>query len=257
MDEFAALVKKGGVVFVGFDDECGPHAPHRVWFAAPGAGLALRFAGAWGRALLGAARRGGGPHAPHCVWFAAPGAAGRIGLASGRSAESGRNPKIQRHPANQKAGVAPGAFQNPGQHGGGGGFAVGAGYGQHMAALQNVFGQPLRAAGVGQPLLHDGLHQRKLGLAAGQPGAADHVAHHEHVGRGAQLRELVGGKTFDQVDAQGPQLIAHGRVNARVTTRYRVARFARQRCHAAHEGAANAQNVNMHALRISVKSKST
>ena len=51
-----------------------------------------------------------------------------------------RNPEIQWHTTNQKTGLPTRALQYPSQHGGGGGFAVGTGYCQHMAALQYVFG---------------------------------------------------------------------------------------------------------------------
>jgi predicted lipid-binding transport protein (Tim44 family) len=41
-------------------------------------------------------------------------------------------------------------------------------------------------------------------------------------------------------------LIAHGRVDARIATRYLMTRFARQRSQSTHERAANAQNMYMH-----------
>ena len=58
-------------------------------------------------------------------------------------------PKFSGTPPTRKPGLQAGRFQHPGQHRGGGGLAVRAGHGQHMAALQHVLGQPLRAAGVG------------------------------------------------------------------------------------------------------------
>ncbi len=75
VDEFAALVEKSGVVFVGLDDE----------------------------------RRAG--------------------------AQAGRNTKVDRHAADQKTRLQASRLQNPGQHGGGGGFAVGAGHRQHVTTL--------------------------------------------------------------------------------------------------------------------------
>ena len=124
---------------------------------------------------------------------------------------------------------------------------MGARHRQHMAALQHVLGQPLRPAGVGCPSVQDRLHQRKLGAPVGQPCAADHVADHEHVGLQGQL---VGAKTLDQVDAQGPELVAHGRVDASVAARHLVACLACQRGKAAHERAADAQYVYMHGRRF-------
>ena len=85
------------------------------------------------------------------------------GLACHLRAQAGRNAKIQRHTAHQKARLQSGAFQNPCQHGRGGGFAVGARHGQHMPALQHVLGQPLGAADVGRARIQNGLHQRELG----------------------------------------------------------------------------------------------
>ena len=110
-----------------------------------------------------------------------------------------------------------------------------------------MLGQPLRAAGVGQACVQDGFHQRKFGRTVRQADAADHVADDKHVGLQGQL---VGAKTFDQIDAQGPQLVAHRRVNASVATRHLVACLARERGQAAHERAADAQYVYMHGRRF-------
>ena len=120
---------------------------------------------------------------------------------------------------------------------------MGASHGQHMAALQHMFAQPLGAAGVGQALVEDGFHQRELGAAIGQVCAADHIANDEHVGLEGQLLRAI---AFDQFNAQGLQLVAHGRVDPRVTTGDLMTRFACQRGDTAHEGAANAQDMNMH-----------
>jgi hypothetical protein len=200
MHELAALVEKGGVVFVGLNDK------QRAGVERP---------------------------------FACDGAL--------RGAQAGRHPEVQRHAANQKARLQSGTFQNPGQHRRGGGLAVGARHSQHMAALQHMLGQPLRAAGVGQAGVQNGFHQRKLGAAVGQPGAADHIAHHEHIG--AQ-RQLVGAEAFDQLDAQGAQLIAHGWVNTGVAASNLVPCFPRQRGQAPHERAADPEYVYVHGRRF-------
>jgi hypothetical protein len=63
-----------------------------------------------------------------------------------------------------------------------------------MLALQHMLGQPLGAAGVGRPGFQNRFHQREFGAAVGQAGAADHVAHHVHVG---PQGHLVGVKAFD------------------------------------------------------------
>ncbi|EKD96756.1 MAG: hypothetical protein ACD_23C01287G0002 [uncultured bacterium] len=133
--ELAALIEKGGVVFVGFNDK----------------------------------QRAGVERPVACD-------------GTPRGAQAGRHPEVQRHAANQKARLQSGTFQNPGQHRRGGGLAVGSRHSQHMSALQHLLGQPLRAAGVGQAGVQNGFHERKLGAAVGQPGAADHIAHDEHIG---------------------------------------------------------------------------
>ncbi len=183
VDEFAAFVEEGGVVFVRFDDE------------------AFSQAQACGHA------------------------------------------EVHRHATDQKTGLQSGRLQNPGEHGGGGGFAVGARHGDDVPALQHVFGQPLRAAGVGVSGVQNGFHQRKFRAAIGLAGAADHVAHHEHVGGQCQL---VGTKALDQFNAEGAQLVAHGWIDAAVAAGNPVTGCARQRCQTAHEGAANTENVNVH-----------
>jgi hypothetical protein len=58
---------------------------------------------------------------------------------------------------------------------------------------------------------------------------------------------LVGVKTLDQFNPQSPQLVTHGRVNARVTSRDTMPCLAGQRGQAPHEGATNAQDMYMHA----------
>ena len=121
---------------------------------------------------------------------------------------------------------------------------MGASHRHHMAALQHMFTEPLRPAGVGQARVEDGLHQREFGRAIGQACAADHVADHKHVGFECQL---VSPKTFHQVNAQRPELVTHRGVDAGVAAGDGVARFARQCGHATHKSAADAEYVNVHA----------
>ena len=118
-------------------------------------------------------------------------------------------------------------------------------HGEHMAPLQHMLGQPLRAAGVGGARVQDGFHERKFRAAIGLPGATDDVADHEHVGRELHLVSAV---AFDQFDAERAQLVAHGGVDAGVAARHLVACSAGQSGDPAHEGAANAQNMYMHGV---------
>ncbi|MEY4882289.1 MAG: hypothetical protein RIS34_143, partial [Pseudomonadota bacterium] len=105
--------------------------------------------------------------------------------------------------------------------------------------------QPLWATGIGRAGVQNGFHQGEFGCAIGQVVAADHIAHNKHVGL---ERELVCTKAFDQIDAQGAQLVAHGRVDTGVAAGYTVPGLARQRSQPTHERAANAKNMNMHAV---------
>ena len=75
-------------------------------------------------------------------------------LTLGQTPQAGGHAKVQGYTANQKAGRQSRLFQDPTEHGGGGGFAVGARHSQHVPRLargmQHMVTQPLRAAGVGQ-----------------------------------------------------------------------------------------------------------
>ena len=60
-------------------------------------------------------------------------------------------------------------------------------------------------------------------------------------------RQLLGAEAFDQLDAQRAQLVAHRRVDVGVAAGDAVAGLARQRRQPAHEGAADAEDVDVHA----------
>ncbi len=153
-----------------------------------------------------------------------------------RTAQARRNPEVLRHPADQEARAHAGVLQNPGEHAGGGGLAVGTGHRQHPASLQHVVGQPLRAGNVGQALVQDMLHRR---IAARQ-GVADHY----QVRRRLQVGRIV---ALHQLDALGLQLGAHGGVDVGVGTGHPVAQFLGQHGQRAHEGPADAEYVDVHA----------
>jgi hypothetical protein len=107
-----------------------------------------------------------------------------------------------------------------------------------------VLSQPLGAAGVGGTGVQNGFHQREFGGAIGQARAADDIADHIHIGL---QRHLICAKTFDEFNAQGTQLVTHGRVDASVAAGDLVARLACQGRQAAHKSAADPENVYMHA----------
>jgi hypothetical protein len=212
VDELAALVEEGGVVLVGFDDETGgggETAQALLRVPRPLCGLLLDL-----RKTL---------HRP--------------------ATQAGRDPEIHRHAADQEARLAGQRFpeSRPAStwwwscHGcrprpARGGLAA--------RARPATAGRWCRARR--RP---DGFHERELRRAVGLAGAADHVADDKHVGL---ERHLAGVEAFDQFDAQGAQLVAHGRVDAGVAAGHGVAGFTGQGGQAAHEGAADAENVDVH-----------
>jgi len=84
--------------------------------------------------------------------------------------------------------AAVGRIENPGKHRRRAGLAVRAGDGEHVAAGEDVLGQPLRAARVGAAGIEHGLHQRVA--------ARDRIADDEEIGR--EL-ELLGAVALDQL----------------------------------------------------------
>jgi hypothetical protein len=58
--------------------------------------------------------------------------------------------------------------------------------------------------------------------------------------------DLIRVPTIDQLDAGGSELIAHRRIHVRIAAGYPVARRAREEREAAHESAADAEDVEMH-----------
>ena len=160
-------------------------------------------------------------------------AAGRIGF--GRLRQAGGNAEVLRNAADEEAGSQPGIFQHPGQHGGGGGFAVRAGHAEHPAAVQHVFGQPLRAGHIRQAAIQNGFNHRHAALG--------HVADHIHIGR--KFVQLFGIKTFVHGNAQIGQLRAHRRIHFGIATAHFKARFLGDGGQPAHECAADADNMDV------------
>ena len=107
--------------------------------------------------------------------------------------------------------------------------------GRDLAPAQHVLGQPLRARDVRQAAVQQALDD---GLAA-----AHDVADDDHVGVQVELRGVV---ALDQRDALRLELRAHRRVDVGVRTGDAVARGARERRDAAHERAADAEDVQVH-----------
>ena len=107
--------------------------------------------------------------------------------------------KVQGNTAHQETRFEASSFQDPSQHGGGGGFAMGACHRQHMTALKHMFGQPLGPAGIRRAGFQDGFHEGEFGLARGQAASTDHIANDKQIGLEFHL---IDAKAFNQLDAQ-------------------------------------------------------
>ena len=112
---------------------------------------------------------------------------------------------------------------------------MGAGDAQHPFSLQDMLGQPLRPGNVGQALVEYRFKQR----IAARNGVADD----ENVRCQRQLADV---ETFDEIDAGGAQLVAHRWIDIGIAAGDLVAGGHRQLGDAAHEGAADSQNMNVH-----------
>jgi hypothetical protein len=147
--------------------------------------------------------------------------------------------EIARDAADQEPRVEPRVLEDPGEHRGGGALAVGAGHRHHPFLAQHVLREPLRPGHVRQPAIEHRLDHR---LAA-----RERIADHVQVGPVAV--ELLGVVALVQVDAQLAQLLAHRRVDLRVAPGDGVAELARDLGEPSHEGAGDAEDMEVH-LRI-------
>jgi len=151
-----------------------------------------------------------------------------------RAGVPGGNREIERNPTDQEPGIPPGAFQNPGEHGGDRRLAVSPGDREHVAPREHLPGQPLRAGDVTLAPVEDGLHQR---VAAG-----DDIAHHPQV-RAQPDQAFV--EPLGELDAERDKLLAHRRIDVGVAAGHAVARRLGDGRDAAHERAADAEDVKM------------
>jgi hypothetical protein len=126
----------------------------------------------------------------------------RLNDEQGSRTEARAHAEVRRHATDEKAGVAAGVLEDPGEERCGGGLAMGAGDREHPAPLQYLARQPLRPRRIGQAALEQGFDHR---LAA-----CHDVADQHHV-RG--WRQLRGVEAFGQCDAERFELCAHGRVD--------------------------------------------
>ena len=143
--------------------------------------------------------------------------------------------EIERHAGDEESGVEAGRVEDQREHRGGGRLAVGAGHRDDVPAREHVLRQPGGARGVAQPVVEDVFHAR---VAAGH-----RVADHHDVRRGIELRGVVSGR---RGDAGLVEHAAHRRVDVLVGAGDPVAELARDQGESGHEGAADAEKVDVH-----------
>ena len=113
---------------------------------------------------------------------------------------------------------------------------MGPGHGEDPLVDEHVLGEPLRAGVVGQPAVEQRLDHRE----AARHRVADDVE------VGAVAIELGRVVALVQLDAERAQLVAHRRVDLGVAAGHFVAELARDPGEPAHEGAADAEDVQVH-----------
>ena len=147
-----------------------------------------------------------------------------------------RDAEVVRHAADQETRTLPVALEDPGEHRRRSGLPVGTGHRDHVLARQHVLGEPLRTGDVPLAAVEDRLHERVA--------PCHHVADHPEVGGEGRL---VGTVAFDDLDRLRGELRAHRRIHVRVAAGYAVPGVAREQRDAAHEGAADPEDVKVHA----------
>ena len=110
---------------------------------------------------------------------------------------------------------------------------------QYPLTMKGLLGKPLRPGLDPVATVQNRFHER---IAAGH-----HIAHHPQIGSKPDLLCVV---AFDQVDAKRDELIAHRRVDVGVAAGDTMASVLRERGDAAHESAADAEDVNVHCAII-------
>ncbi len=152
------------------------------------------------------------------------------------SAETGRDAEVAGHPADQKPRRKPRRLQQPGQQARGGGLAVSAGHGDRPSPGEHFLSQPLGAGYVGQPLVQ---HRLDFGVTPGE-GIADHYAVRPR-------REITRRVSLAQRDARLLELGTHRRIDIGIRAADGVAQLASEQRQATHEGATDAEDVEVHA----------
>src|SRR5690349_18947534 len=108
------------------------------------------------------------------------------------------------------------------------------GHGKDMPPGQHMLRQPLRPRDVALAPAEDRLHQRIA--------ASYHIADHPEIRRDG---DLIFAESLAKLDAERLELIAHRRVDIGIAAGHAIARGARDRRDAAHERAANTEDVEV------------
>ncbi len=143
--------------------------------------------------------------------------------------------EVQRHSADQEPRLQAGAFQHPGDQRGHRGLPVRARDCDDPAPVQHRLAQPLRSRQIAEAAVQQRFH--------GRIAARQRIAHQHEIRSGFQVIRRV---AFRQRDPGFAQLGAHGRVGIGVRAADLVTELARQTGKPAHEGTADAENVDLH-----------
>jgi hypothetical protein len=110
-------------------------------------------------------------------------------------------------------------------------------HGKDPAITQHVFRQPLRPGTIGKIAIEDFLHQRRT--------ATDDITDNKNICTDISLFRS---EALNQLNAHVFQLGTHRWINVGIAPGHLVAGFTRQCGNAAHKGATDAENVNMHKI---------
>ena len=151
-----------------------------------------------------------------------------------RAAEPRRDAEVARDAADQESGLQARVLENPREHARRRGLAVRSGHREHPFVAQHVLGEPLRPRRIGAA----GVQQRfDDGFAARQ-----RIADDDALDAGIDRRLVA----LDELDAEARELRAHRRVDVLIGARDVVAGFFRDGRDAAHERAADAEDMDAH-----------
>ena len=148
--------------------------------------------------------------------------------------ESGSLSEVGRDAADQEGGVEAGVLEHPGQQGGGGGLAVGAGHHEGVLPADEALLEELRQRAVAEPVVEDVL---RLGVAPG-----DGVADHHEVRLVGEVRLRIAGLRYDS--ARGEERRHRGIDDILVRSCDDEPAFAEGDGDAGHGGAADADEVD-------------